>query len=99
MADLTQCTATQLLDLFRAGHASPVQATQAVLQRIARVNPLLNAFCLVDEEAALQSAKESEARWQAHRTRGAAVLPLDGVPLSIKDLILTRGWPLSLIHI
>jgi len=93
MADLTQCTATQLLDLYRSGQASPVEATQAVLERIARLNPLLNAFCLIDEAAALASAHHSEARWQAHRHSGAAVLPLDGVPVSIKDLILTKAWP------
>jgi aspartyl-tRNA(Asn)/glutamyl-tRNA(Gln) amidotransferase subunit A len=93
MADLTQCTATQLLGLYRSGQASPVEATQAVLQRIARLNPLLNAFCLIDEAAAMASAQLSEARWQAHRRSGDGVLPLDGVPLSIKDLILTRGWP------
>jgi aspartyl-tRNA(Asn)/glutamyl-tRNA(Gln) amidotransferase subunit A len=93
MADLTQCTATQLLGLYRSGQASPVEATQAVLQRIARLNPLLNAFCLIDESAAMASAHLSEARWQAHRRSGADVLPLDGVPVSIKDLILTKGWP------
>ena len=91
--DLTQCTATQLLSLFRSGEASPVQATQAVLQRIERLNPLLNAFCWVDEAAATASARQSEARWQAHRHSGNPVLPLDGVPVSIKDLILTLGWP------
>ena len=93
MADLTQCTATQLLGLYRSGQASPVEATKAVLQRIARLNPLLNAFCLIDEAAAMASAHHSEARWQAHRRSGDGVLPLDGVPVSIKDLILTRGWP------
>ena len=93
MADLTQCTAIQLLGLYRSGAASPVEATQAVLQRIARLNPLLNAFCLIDEAAAMASARQSEARWQAHRRSGAGVLSLDGVPMSIKDLILTQGWP------
>ena len=93
MADLTQCTATQLLGLYRSGQASPVEATQAVLQRIARLNPVLNAFCWVDEAAALASARLSETRWQAHRENGESVLPLDGVPVSIKDLILTQGWP------
>ena len=93
MSDLTQCTAEQLLALYRGGKASPVQATQQVLQRIARLNPQLNAFCLVDEEAALTSARLSEQRWQAHRHNGAAVGVLEGVPASIKDLILTKGWP------
>jgi aspartyl-tRNA(Asn)/glutamyl-tRNA(Gln) amidotransferase subunit A len=93
MQQLTQCTAAQLLALYRTGVTSPVEVTQAVLQRIAVLNPLLNAFCWVDEQAALQSARESESRWVAHRHQGSEVLPLDGVPVSIKDLILTRGWP------
>ncbi len=86
---LTECTATELLALYRSGAASPVEATREVLARIERLNPRLNAFCLVDAEAALRSAGESQSRWQ----RGAPIGPLDGVPASIKDLILTRGWP------
>jgi aspartyl-tRNA(Asn)/glutamyl-tRNA(Gln) amidotransferase subunit A len=81
------------LALYRSGQASPVEVTQAVLQRIERLNPQINAFCLVDEAAALASARASEARWQAHRQQGAPVGVLDGVPTSIKDLILTHGWP------
>ena len=88
-ADLADASATELLALFAAKQASPLEATRAVLARIARCNPALNAFCLVDEAAALASARESTARWQAGRPIGA----LDGVPASIKDLILTRGWP------
>ncbi|MDH4393685.1 MAG: amidase [Aquabacterium sp.] len=86
---LTDCSATELLALYRAGAASPVDATRAVLQRIEQLNPQLNAFCVVDPDAALASARASEVRWQA----GAPIGPLDGVPASIKDLILTRGWP------
>lgn len=93
MADLTQHTAEQLLALYREGAASPVEVTRQVLQRIAKLNPVLNAFCLVDEEAALKSAGVSEQRWQAHRHNGSAVGALEGVPASIKDLLLTRGWP------
>lgn len=91
--DLTQCPAHELLALYRSGQASPVEATQAVLSRIEALNPLLNAFCLVDADAALSAARASESRWQAHRSSGAPVGELDGVPASIKDLILTRGWP------
>ena len=93
MTELADCPASDLLALYRSGRASPLEATQAVLQRIARLNPVLNAFCLVAEEEALAAARRSEARWHAARHDGAAVGPLEGVPLSIKDLILTRGWP------
>jgi aspartyl-tRNA(Asn)/glutamyl-tRNA(Gln) amidotransferase subunit A len=60
-----------------------------VLSRIARLNPTLRAFVHVAADAALASAKASQARWQ----QGAPLGPLDGVPTSIKDLILTRGMP------
>ncbi len=60
-----------------------------MLERIEALNPTLNAFCLVDADSALASARESEARWQ----RGEPIGLLDGVPTSIKDLILTSGWP------
>ena len=87
--DLADCTATELLALYRAGQASPVDATQAVLARIERLNPDLRAFCHVGTDDALAAARASAARWQ----RGEAVGALDGVPVSVKDLILTAGWP------
>ena len=87
--DLADCTATDLLALYRSGQASPVEATQAVLARIDRLNPTLLAFCHVAHDEALAAARASADRW----TRGAPCGTLDGVPVSIKDLILTRGWP------
>ena len=87
--DLTQCSATELLALYRRGDASPVEATQAVLERIDRLDPRLNSFCLVAHDDAVVSATASEARWRRDEPMG----PLDGVPTSVKDLILTRGWP------
>ncbi len=86
---LADCTAVELLELYRLGQASPVEATRAVLARIAEQNPILNAFCLVDADAALAAAAASEARWLKQTPCG----PLDGVPASIKDLLLVRGWP------
>ena len=86
---LADCTATELVNLYRTAQASPVEATQAVLARIDRLNPVLNAFCIVDPDRALAAAQAAEARWQ----KGAPLDLLDGVPVSIKDLILTRGWP------
>ncbi len=86
---LHACTALELLALYRSGQASPAEATRAVLARIAQLNPRLNAFCHVAAEQALADAAASTLRWQRRQPSG----PLDGVPVSIKDLILTRGMP------
>src|SRR5215203_3192400 len=89
MTDLATCTATELLARYRRGEASPVEATTAVLERIAAVDPTLRAYCLVAADEALESARASEDRWRRGEPCGA----LDGVPTSIKDLVLTKGWP------
>jgi aspartyl-tRNA(Asn)/glutamyl-tRNA(Gln) amidotransferase subunit A len=88
MSDPWSLTATALLEGYRKRSLSPVEVTQAVLERIAALNERLNAFSFLSEHA-LEDAKASEARWAAGQPRGL----LDGVPVSIKDLILTRGWP------
>ena len=82
-------SAVELVDLYRARKLSPVEVTIAVLDRIARHNPRFNAFCLVDEEAALGAARASEERWAKGRPLGR----VDGVPASVKDLLITKGWP------
>ncbi len=87
--ELAYLSATELVSAYRAGTVSPVEVVEAVLARIDALNPTLNAFCLVDAPAARESARASEARWR----RGDPAGPIDGVPASIKDLILTRGWP------
>lgn len=87
--NLADYTATELVNLYRTRQASPVEVAQAVLARIEELNPVLNAFCIVDADRALAGAQASEARWQ----KGAPGDILDGVPVSIKDLILTKGWP------
>ncbi len=88
-ADLAALTARQLTHLFRCGEASPVEATRAVLTRIEALNGAHNAFCLVDESRALRDAQVSQARWRA----GTPASNIDGVPATVKDIILTRGWP------
>lgn len=87
--DLADATASELTALFAARSASPTEALQAVRARIERCNPVLNAFCWLDHDAAARSAAQSTERWQ----RGAPLGPLDGVPVSVKDLILAAGWP------
>jgi aspartyl-tRNA(Asn)/glutamyl-tRNA(Gln) amidotransferase subunit A len=87
--DLADCTALELKELYRTRRASPLEATRAALARVERLNPVLHAFSCVAAEAALESARASEIRW----ARGEPCGALDGVPASIKDLILTRGMP------
>lgn len=89
MPDLAWLSAVELLDGYRQKKLSPVEVTAACIRRIERHGPALNAFVHVDGEGALAAARESEARWR----RGAPAGPLDGVPVTIKDLILTRGMP------
>jgi aspartyl-tRNA(Asn)/glutamyl-tRNA(Gln) amidotransferase subunit A len=86
---ITLMAAIELLERFRAKELSPVEATRAALERIQALNDRVNAFCLVDEEAALADARASEQRWLRGEPKGV----LDGVPVSIKDLLLTKGWP------
>jgi aspartyl-tRNA(Asn)/glutamyl-tRNA(Gln) amidotransferase subunit A len=89
MTDLAHLTATELLAAYRAGSASPVEATRAALAAVDAANATVNAFVHVDPEAALVAARESERRWRAGTPAGRC----DGVPTSIKDLLYTRGWP------
>ena len=87
--EIAYLSATQLSAGYGTGSLSPKVATEAVLAAIAAHDGELNAFRLVDEESAFRAAAESERRWHAH----SPLSPLDGVPLSVKDLILTEGWP------
>ncbi|HEY9410874.1 MAG TPA: amidase [Jiangellaceae bacterium] len=89
MHELITSSAAELVGLFRTGKASPVEATEAALARIDDADARVTAFTLVDGERALDAARESEDRWH----RGEPAGPLDGVPTSIKDLLLTEGWP------
>src|SRR5262249_42651361 len=65
------------------------EVATAVLDRADALNPKVNAFVLLDRAAAQAEARQSEARWR----NGAPLGPLDGVPVSIKDLLLTNGSP------
>jgi aspartyl-tRNA(Asn)/glutamyl-tRNA(Gln) amidotransferase subunit A len=87
--DIAHASAISLLDLYRRKALSPVEATRLILDRLEALQPKINAFCVVDRDGALAAARESEGRWH----RGEAVGLLDGVPVTIKDLILMRGFP------
>lgn len=87
--DLGDMSAAELSTLFSAGKASPVEATQAALERIERFNPAVNAFAHIVPDLALAAARASEARW----ARGESLGPLDGAPTTIKELTAVVGIP------
>ena len=82
-------TVDALATAYRSGEVSPVEVAQASLDRVRAVDPMLNAFVWVDEDGALAQARASEARWRAGEPLGA----LDGVPVTVKDLLPFRGHP------
>ncbi len=86
--DLCFTPATTLVDLYRRRKVSPLEVMRAVLARIERVNPPLNAYVTVAAEQALAAARKATAQAAG---RGARLGPLHGVPVSIKDLTPTKG--------
>lgn len=89
VSDVSLLPATEVLRGYRSGDLSPVDVTEAALARIRDLDPRVNAFVLVDEEGAMKAARASDERWR----RGEPAGDLDGVPVGIKDIFLTRGWP------
>lgn len=87
--ELTGLTAQELLDGYRKGEFGPVDATRAVLARIEGTEAGLNAFVRVDAQGALAQAEESSRRWRDGEPQGL----LDGVPVTVKDILLQRGAP------
>ena len=85
-------SAGELLAAYRSKKLSPVEAVDAVVNRIERWEPKLKALYAPDFNNARRFAQESEKRWQAGRPQGA----LDGVPITIKENIATKGVPVPL---
>lgn len=92
MTPLHELSAAELGAHYRARELSPVAVAQAVLAQVARCEPVLHATWALDADAALAMARASEARFAA----GAPLSPLDGVPVTIKENIATRGVPVPL---
>ena len=84
-----ELTAAESAREIRAGRLSPVDLTGSVLDRIERVDPLINAYCLVDADGARTAARRAAAEIAANGARG----PLHGVPVSLKDLFDLAGHP------
>jgi Asp-tRNA(Asn)/Glu-tRNA(Gln) amidotransferase A subunit family amidase len=86
---LHERSAAELVAAFRRRELSPLEATRAALARIAEMEPKLNAMYRVDRDGAIEQARAAEARWED----GRPLSRLDGVPLTIKENIHTRGAP------
>lgn len=89
MTDLADLSAAALVQGYRTGAFTPLEATKAVLKRIKTYNRTVNAFIIRDDETTLKEAEKATARWSKCRPKGL----LDGVPVSIKEHIDVRGWP------
>jgi aspartyl-tRNA(Asn)/glutamyl-tRNA(Gln) amidotransferase subunit A len=83
-------SAGELICAFRRGALTPVEVMEAMLERIAAFEPIIHATCYcIDATAARRAAQAAEARWQ----KGAPLGALDGVPVTVKDNLETRGIP------
>ena len=87
MTDLTRLSAAALADKLTAKEVSSVEATQAHLDRIADVDGAIHAFLQVSGEAALATAADVDAR----RAAGESLHALAGVPIAVKDVVVTKG--------
>ena len=103
--DLCYFSAEEHLFCYKYKTVSPLEVTKEIFKRIEKVDGVLNVFAFVNEEKALSAAMSSEKRWHRKSPKGL----LDGVPVTIKDLVTCKDWlikrgsriqvDLSLIHI
>ncbi len=89
MEDLHWLTATEAAAAFAEGRLSPVELMQALLDRIDRLDPAINAFIRLDREAVLREAAAAEIEIRGGRARGK----LAGIPVGIKDIFDVAGLP------
>jgi aspartyl-tRNA(Asn)/glutamyl-tRNA(Gln) amidotransferase subunit A len=87
--DILSRSAVDLVALYRSKRVSPVEVLRATLERIDRLDCLYNAFVMIDREGALRDARASEGRWWRGEPNGL----VDGLPVTVKDLILVKGMP------
>ena len=85
--NILNLTIKDLSKLISTREISPVDLVETALERIAKLNPTLNAFITVLEDSARQDAKNAELLIKEGKYRG----PLHGIPISLKDLIYVKG--------
>ncbi len=88
--EIAYLSAEALGQRYRDKTLSPVEVTRALFDRLDALEPKLNAFTVVDRDGALASARASEERFG----KGSPLSALDGVPVTIKDLVMLRGFPM-----
>ncbi|EGD57397.1 amidase family protein 13 [Novosphingobium nitrogenifigens DSM 19370] len=86
---LADLPAIELSAAYATGTLSPVDVMQAVLDRVDAWEGAIAATYALDPEGALATAREAESRWRT----GTALGPLDGVPVTVKEMIATKGVP------
>ncbi|MCX5048420.1 MULTISPECIES: amidase [unclassified Streptomyces] len=86
---LTELTAARLVEGYRKGEFSPEEVTRAALERSERIQPEVNAFVRLPADEALAQARVSTERWRRGEPKGL----VDGVPTTVKDILLLRGAP------
>lgn len=89
MTNIADLTATQLARQFQEKKLSPVEVAEDILNRINKLNPVVNAFSQIFATETLNMARASEQRWVNNEPRG----PLDGIPVTIKDMLWQQGFP------
>ena len=85
--ELAHIPALELKELIATKQVSPVEVTELYYRRIEELDPQLNSYLTLDQDAAMATAREAEAAVQ----RGDELGPLHGLPISIKDLELSKG--------
>ncbi len=89
MDEIEWASAAELLEAYADKTLSPVEVAEYMLGRIEALDAEFNAFCHLDQHRTMQQAEESAERWERGEPQGL----LDGVPVTVKDLLYVEGWP------
>jgi amidase/aspartyl-tRNA(Asn)/glutamyl-tRNA(Gln) amidotransferase subunit A len=87
--ELIGMSLAELADAYASRSLSPVEVVKGVITHAEAVNGSINALFCFRPEQAIADARQSEARWKAN----AALGPLDGIPMTVKDSVAMIGWP------
>ena len=87
--ELYKLSAVDLINMYKTGETNPLEVSLDIIKQLENKNSQFNAFVCFDKEKILQQAKLSSDRWSSGKVKGI----LDGVPISIKDLLVTKDYP------